>query len=111
MNPVLLDRDPDSGATETFTFDEGTETAVIRHSCDVQPILDANREAANHGSIDRSGEDDLDLRLVARVPNAIILKWFADHGIRGWLREDWPGVKRMLNSNEYRWLRVNSMVI
>jgi hypothetical protein len=49
--------------------------------------------------------------LAARIPMTIAYKWFNEHGICAWKREHEGAVKRMLNSNEYRYLRCNGMML
>lgn len=102
--------DPHSGAVETFEFDDETETAIIRRRADVQPIIDANKEAANHGTI-APAKGELDMRLAARIPIEVAYLWLQRYGICAWKREHWDKVKRLLNDGEWRYLRVNSMIL
>jgi hypothetical protein len=113
MTPVLLDIDPHSGAVETFDYDDGEETIVIRRQCDVAPIIDRNKALANHGVWDdRShGVDGPDLRLAASIPIDVAYLWLQRYGVRAWLKEDWPKVRRLLNDGEWQYLRVREFVI
>ena len=100
-----LDTDPYSGAVETFDYDENTDTVIIKRTCDVQPVIDFNKETANH--TDGWIGDGRDLRRAARIPMEVALKWYVEEGIRCWRKEDWPAVRKKLNSIEYRDLRSN----
>ena len=107
---ILLDRDPDSGTVETFEFDETTETAIIRRVGDVQPIIDWNKEAENHGTHTPT-PGDLDMRLAARIPIEVAYLWLQKYGICAWKKEHWDKVKRLLNDGEWRYLRCNGLVL
>lgn len=100
-----LDHNSDEGWIETFDYDEGTNTAIIRRSCDVQPIIDRNKELANHtdGWTDR----EKNMRHVAAIPMGVALKWYEDYGIQAWRKDDWPWVARLLNDSDWRNLRIS----
>ena len=112
MSEWLFDIDPLTGATETFDYDESSDTAIIhRRSADLQPLLDANKELANHGVRVKPAPGELDMRLEARITPEIQLLWFQKHGVRAWDKNHWEGVKRLLNSNEYRCLRTSNVIL
>lgn len=77
---------------------------------DVQPFLDANREAQNHCNPNSPSGD---LRMVARIPPIFAQKWFDEEGLDIWSAD--PDVQRAidqkLNSDEYRWLRTDNSVL
>ncbi len=76
---------------------------VIKTSQDVEPILDQNKERANfHDGYSPSRE----LRQVASIPNIIVHKWLRE-GVNVYDENDWPEVKRRLNSSEYLSLRTS----
>ena len=106
----LFDIDPDTGAVETFDYDEDTETAIIRRVADVQPIIDRNKELYNHGET-RRVRGDLDMRLVASIPIEVCFMWLRRYGICAWKKEHADKVKQLLNDNEWRYLRTNSLVL
>jgi hypothetical protein len=108
----FFDQDPLTGAVETFDYDEMTETAVIhRRSVDLTPLLDANKEMANHGTRSRAAPGEMDVRLEARLTPEIQLLWLQKHGVRAWDKNHAEGVKRLLNSNEYRYLRTSNVIL
>lgn len=76
---------------------------VIRATQDVEPILDRNKELANSG--DRGFTPSGNLRYVAEVPNIVIEDWLNKYGVNLFDPNHAPAVKRLLNSNEYAYLR------
>ena len=107
---LLLDTDPLSGAVETIEVDEANDLAIIKRVADVQPIIDRNKALANHGTHQKT-PGDLDMRLAASIPVDVAYLWLQRYGIRAWAKEDWPGVRRLLNSNEWRYLRTNGLYL
>jgi hypothetical protein len=102
---LLLDIDPLSGAIETFDYDEASDMIIIKRRCDVQPIIDRNKELANHtdGWVGRGH----DVRLAASIPIEVAYKWLNELGVNCWKKEHWPAVRKLLNSSEWRYLRTN----
>lgn len=106
MSGWLFDQDPLSRTVETFHFDDNADAFTIaRQSQDLQPIIDANKQWANH--VEQKG----DMRLAARVPVDVIYEWLQKYGVRAWDKNHIPAVKRLLNSNEYRYLRTSGIII
>ena len=100
----VVDINPWSGAVETIEWDEIEQRLIVKTVCDVQPVLDFNSYLANHtdGWIDKERTG----RLAARIPETLAKKWFLEYGVNCWNpRQDWPKIKKLLNSNEYRRLR------
>jgi len=81
-------------------LDDETIVARVVQACD--PILDANKEDANHAA-NRSPSGDL--WHVARIPIVVAEKWLNEHGVDVLNPDHRAAVRRLLNSNEYRWLR------
>jgi hypothetical protein len=107
---LYLETDPLSGAVSTLDYDHDADVAVIKRVADVQPVIDRNKELLNHGTHQKT-PGELDMRLAASIPIEVAYKILQDHGVRAWKKEDWPGLKRLLNSNEYRWLRTNELYL
>lgn len=97
----LLDFDPLTGLKTFFRHDEAEDTTIIRYEQDVEPVLEANKRDHNHA--DRRIGDGL--VHVARVPAAIQMEWFVKHGVKMWDRDHRGRVNRLLDSNEYRYLK------
>lgn len=106
MSERLFDHDPYSGMTTWHSYDEATDTTFFRYEQDTSAILDFNKEAQAESFDKRS-----DMWHAAKVPNVIIMKWLTEHGVDFWNKDHQDGVRRLLNSNEYRYLRVNHFII
>lgn len=72
---------------------------------DVEPILDANKEAVNHYN---PWSPSRDIKLVARIPPIFIQKWANELGINYYDPNHQEAVDRLLDSPEYRWLRTDN---
>lgn len=102
----LFDHDPISGMTTWHSYDEETDTTFFRYEQDTSAILDHNKEMQAEGFDKRS-----DMWHAAKIPNVIIMEWLTKHGVRFWDKNHTEGVKRLLNSDEYRHLRTNHFII
>jgi hypothetical protein len=108
MTGRILDIDPLSGAVERFHFDESADTFTIQRTEDVGAVLDSNRELANHTD---GWNADRTMRHAARIPLTIVEEWRQKHGIDIFNPNHAEGVKRLLNSSDYRYLRTQEFVI
>lgn len=114
MTRHLLDIDEWSGAVETAEYDEGEDVLIVHREVNVQPIIDNNKELANHGVWNDREQAKLDgpeMRLAASIPVDVAYLWLQKYGVRAWLKEDWPAVKRLLNDIEWQHLRTRNFVI
>lgn len=91
----------DDGIVTTFT-EEG-DNLVCNTYQDVEPILEANKDDYNSGNTGKvkSGWG----RKVAEIPLNIWLLWKEKYGIDALDKNHAAGVRRLLNSNEWRYLR------
>lgn len=103
---LLLDHDPISGMTEWISTDEETGETFIRYEQDVSPILDYNKEMQAE-SFDKRSE----MWHAAKVPNIVAMEWLTKYGVQMWNPAHKDGVRKLLNSNEYRYLRVNHFIM
>ena len=103
---ILLDYNPVSGLTEWISTDEETGKSFIRYEQDTSAILDFNKESQAEGFDKRS-----EMWHAAKIPDIILLKWLTEHGVDAWDKNHAEGVKRLLNSNEYRYLRVKNFIM
>lgn len=102
MTARLLDIDPLSGAVETFEWDEAEGRAIIKRVEDVEPIIEANkREQTSSDGYTASR----DMRKAASIPMGVVLLWREQYGVDVFDQNHWPAVKRLLNSNEWAYLR------
>jgi len=102
----LLDYDPLTGQKQWFSYDADTDTMRIRYEEDVEATLDANKAQHTEGFDKRQ-----DIWHAARIPNTIILKWKLEHGVELWNPDHKDAVRKLLNSNEYRYLRTNEFIL
>jgi hypothetical protein len=104
----FLSRDPTTGAVEHFKYDAAEDRCIIRRTVDHAPIIEANKRLASEWD---GWNSDKSMRLAARITPDIQLEWLQKYGIRAWDRNHRPAVLRLLNSNEYRYLRIGHFII
>jgi hypothetical protein len=103
-NWELLSIDPSSDTYTYFDYDEATdETRTFTLQPSQLDILDDNKRFVSMD--DKGYKKDKDFWCAATIPNSIIHKWLVEDGVNVYDDNDWPAVKRKLNSNEYRYLR------
>mgnify|MGYP005991742311 CR=1 FL=1 len=103
----LLDHDPLTGVKTWFSSsEEAGGTWNLRYEQDASPILDHNKEMQSEGFDKRS-----EMWHAAKVPTVVLLEWMTKHGVRAWDPNHKEGVRRLLNSDEYRHLRVKHFIL
>lgn len=105
----LFDIDPWTGAVETFDFDEATGTAIIKRVEDVEPVIEANKRSLTSGH--NGYTPSKDMRLAASIPIGVVYEWLTKHGVNLFDKNHEAGVRRLLNSNEYRYLRTSEFIL
>jgi hypothetical protein len=106
MSKRLLDFDPNTGLKTFHSYDETEDKTFVSYEQDVEPLLDRNK-AAQMENTGRMG----DMVHVASIPSSVQLKWLIEHGVDITNKDHMPGVKRLLNSNEWRYLKVRNIII
>jgi hypothetical protein len=92
----------DSQVTKTFhRTSDGDWVYEVSQDCDA--ILDANKYEQNTDNPLKHG----DLRMVARIPFIVMAKWRNELGIDYWNPDHQDAVDRLLESSDWRWLRVD----
>jgi hypothetical protein len=105
MNRELLDFDPLTGVRQYFGWDADGEYIIDEIDCSAtQEVIDQNKRLEGEGM----GKD---MRLAASIPPEVQYEWLDKYGIEFWNPAHKDGVKRLLNSNEYRYLRINHFII
>jgi len=103
----LLDYDPLTGVKTWFSSsDEDGGTWNVRYEQDATSILDGNKEAQAEGFDKRS-----EMWHAASVPTVVLMEWMTKYGVRAWDKNHAHAVKRLLNSDEYRWCRVKHFMM
>ena len=90
---------------EWFSTDSDGNS-FIRYEQDTSAITDFNKERQAESFDKRS-----DMWHAATIPNVVLMEWAVKHGVQFWNPDHREGVKRLLNSNEYRYLRVKNFII
>lgn len=90
MSRRLFSRDPATGVTEYFHYDESNDTFLIEAVQDVEPIAEANKKSFNSYSSgrDRWGDGDR----IAFIPNVVLQELMASGKLR-----DQAYMRRWLN--------------
>lgn len=108
MDWRFLSRDPTTGAVEHYAYDEAEDRHIIRRTADHEPVIEANKRLQNEWD---GWNRDKSMRLAARITPEIQLEWLQRYGVRAWDRNHKQAVIRLLNSNEYRHLRIGHFMI
>lgn len=85
-----------------FIIDEANKQVIEKITEDVEPVLDENKRLFN---LNDGYSPSRELRRVASIPASIQTKWLVELGVDVMNKDHWPAVKRLLNSNEYLYLR------
>lgn len=109
-NWELIDYCPDTGLKK-FIGDhpDDKDGVLVRYEQDaksIEAIIDRNKASQAEG-----WDKTSDLWHAAHIPIGIMYEWITKHGVNAWDPAHRDGVIRLLNDDEYRWLRVNKFMI
>ena len=106
----LLDYNPATGVRKWIAADQHEEDAVLIRTefetFHTNAILDANKAAQNENT-GRMG----DMARVASIPTSVMYEWLHKFGVNAWNPHHADGVKRLLNSPDYRYLKCRNIII
>jgi hypothetical protein len=106
----LLDYDPATGVRKWIAADHHEDDAVlVKTEFDAfhtNAIIDANKAA----QIDNTGRMG-DMERVASIPTSVMYEWLTKFGVNAWNPHHADGVKRLLNSSDYRYLKCRNIII
>ena len=105
----LIDADPATGLRKWLGYEAEGDKVLVAYDQDravTDAIVDANK-AAQAESFDRRS----DFWHAAHIPVGVMYEWKARHGIGAWDPNHRPGVMRLLNDPDYRYLRVRHFII
>jgi hypothetical protein len=105
----LIDRDQHTGLEKWIDYDPDTDSILVSTRQDpeiVRLAIERNRHVQNEAHDRRS-----DFWHAAHVPVSVMYEWKVKHGVDAWNPQHIDGVKRLLNSNEYRYLRVRNFIM
>jgi len=94
------------GNDQVFHFHEPTKEFAIEHIEDIQPLVDSNKKLQEN---DHLMTDEL--RLSARIPTSVYYEWKNKFGVDVFNPNHKEGVKRLLNSADYRYLKTTKRVL
>lgn len=109
-NWELIDHNRDTGLRKYIGDHPDDEDGVlVRYEQDarsIQTILDRNKA----GQIDNTGRMG-DFEKVAEIPIGVMYDWIVKYGVDAWNPHHAAGVKRLLNSSDYRYLKCRNIII
>jgi len=101
----LLSYDPVTGIRTFHEYDHSSKKTFIETTQDVEAILKRNKDLQSMPEY-RQGGYNQDLMHYATVPCTVLLEWKDKYNLDFNKKEDLPGIERLLQSNEYKYLRV-----
>lgn len=107
MSRRLFKSDPDRRLN--IWWESTDDGFLLRYEQDVEPILDLNKAKQSAGR--EYYARDKDLWRVASIPVVVQMEWMTKFGVDVLDEEHWPRVQKLLNSNEYRYLKTADIVI
>jgi hypothetical protein len=103
----LLDDGSFNGVRKYIRAGVESDSVDVKHEfTDVSETVNVCKELQNEGFDRRE-----DMWHAAHIPAQVIYEWIAKYGINYYNPDHRNGVKRLLNSNEYRYLRVRHFII
>lgn len=102
----LLDNGSFNGVRKFLRANDDGDVQVRYEGHDAAPIIEANKRQATEGFDKRE-----DMWHAARIPASVMYEWLVKFGVNAWNPAHGDAVKRLLNSNEYRYLRVNHFIM
>ena len=112
MTKRLIDHDEATGITTWFHDAPEIDGFHVEQTQDVGPILDANKATQSLGrSATKSVTENHDMEHVARIPMMVQYEWVTKYGVDVHNPDHIEGAKRLLNSNEYRYLRTSEIIL
>ena len=91
---------------QVFHFHEPTKEFAIEHIQDIQPLVDSNKNLQENDHLMRD-----ELRLSARIPLTVYYEWKNKFGVDVFNPDHKEGVKRLLNSADYRYLKTTKRIL
>lgn len=102
MAKRLLSYDPHTKTSTWHDYDHSTKKTYIIESQDVESYLKRNKLEQSLGINNNNKQE---YKKIASIPNSVIMKLKAEHGIDIFNKDDLPRLERLLMSSEYKYLR------
>ena len=93
-------------SNQIFHFHEPTKEFAIEHIQDIQPLVDSNKNLQENDHLMRD-----ELRLSARIPMTVYYEWKSKFGVDVFNPNHKEGVKKLLNSADYRYLKTTKRIL
>lgn len=105
MKKIKTEYNPYSDCTETYYWDDDTQTVTIKNTFDVGAVLESNKRKAA-GTIDSRYGNQV-MHHVADIPNVFITKFKREHNIDVFSSDpaEQKRLRRLLETPEYRFLK------
>lgn len=103
----LVSENPLSGIKVYHDYDPDAQNHIFRTDIDrsvTKAVLDRNKQMEGHGM----GKE---WRLAASIPPEVQFEWLDKYGVQFWNPDHSSKVAKLLNDNEYRYLRVNHFAL
>ena len=91
------------GKNQIFRYHNPTGEFAIEHIEDIQPLIDSNKKLQQE---DHHRADEF--RLSARIPMTVVYEWKRTYGVDLFNKNHKEGVRKLLNSPEYRYLKTTN---
>lgn len=105
-DPMLLGRH--SGFSEWLHTDDGDNYRIVRQA-DVTEVLDENKRQALANPSGMCAEREW--QHVARIPVMVQFEWIQRYGADPLAKGNEDLLRRLLNSNEWRYLRTSEVIV
>jgi hypothetical protein len=102
----LIDHDAARGVRKYIAAGDEPDSVVVRTEIDDGAIVERNKTLQNE-SFDRRGE----MWHAASIPTSVMYEWLTRFGVNAWNPAHADGVKKLLNSSDYRWCKVKHIIL
>jgi hypothetical protein len=110
-NWELIDHNPITGLNKYLgDHPDDPDGVLVRYEQtaeSIQQIIDRNKAA----QLENTGPMKDELVKAAEIPIGIMYEWLVKHGVDFWNPNHKDGVKRLLNSSDYRYLKCRNIII
>ena len=102
----LIDCDPRRGIRKYVAMGDTPDSVLVRTEIEDSLIVQQNRIMQNE-DFDRRA----DLWHAASIPTSVMYEWLTRYGVNAWNPAHADGVRKLLNSSDYRWCKVKHIIL
>jgi hypothetical protein len=110
-NWELIDYNADTGLRKYIgDHPDDPDGVLVRYeqsAKSIEQIIDRNKRA----QIDNQGRPLKSVNKVAEIPVGVMYEWLVKYGVDAWNPDHSDGVKRLLNSSDYRYLKCRDIIL